>query len=459
VTDGIKICINTQTPLVQFLAPATHEVPSWVEIARDLSDLQENVDYQFSPGGVTRMVYPLVRTMLADGTLTDAHWVSLNPSGPETIAAGKLTLHHVALDRSRLSKYGRVKEVLWGAVHGTGEADAEAEAVFWSDDFSEYAYYNRLSAELIGSLDERHDFDVFYIHDFQQLPVGQMLGTLKPKVFRWHIPFDRSLIPDAWAETLGAYLNSYDLVIASSQRYLAALKAFGYRGRARRLYPYVDPREYTRPPPEEVTAVAGRFGVRPDDQVALVVARMDPMKGQDRAIRAVASLAARFPLLRLVLVGNGSFSGSPQGVGLSKSALWRARLEQLTSQLGVGSRVAFAGHLAQRELDAMYERCLFTVLPSIKEGFGLVVVESWLHERPALVTDRAGVVELVRPGVNALSFDPDQPMALAEGMAELLGDPSAARAMGTNGRRTARRCTLAAGVKEETELLRELAAS
>lgn len=54
----LSICINTQTPLVQFLAESPGMTPAE---GTDLATLQEGVDYRFSPGGVTRMVYPLIR--------------------------------------------------------------------------------------------------------------------------------------------------------------------------------------------------------------------------------------------------------------------------------------------------------------------------------------------------------------------------------------------------------------
>ncbi|MDG6964556.1 MAG: hypothetical protein JRM83_06140, partial [Nitrososphaerota archaeon] len=90
---------------------------------------------------------------------------------------------------------------------------------------------NRLTAELMKDLDKRHDFDLFYIHDFQQLPVGHMIGTLKPKVYRWHIPFETSMIPAQWTEPLSTYFNSYDLIVVSADKYLGSLKQFGYQGR------------------------------------------------------------------------------------------------------------------------------------------------------------------------------------------------------------------------------------
>lgn len=451
---GLSMCISTQTPLVQFLDPGSASAPA-PPASVDLARLTEGVHYRYTPGGVTRMVFPLLKRMLREGLLAAAHWVSLNPTGPASVEAERIRCHHVSLERERLASYGKAKETIWGAVHGL-EDPAPANDLFWTDDFTEFAYYNRRCAELIRRLDREHDFDLFYVHDFQQLPLGRMLSTLKPKIYRWHIPFEEAMIPAKWEEPLSAYLNSYDLVIVSSGGYLASLKEFGYTGRVQKVYPYVDPGQYTRPPREEVAAVSARLGVRPTDQVALVVARMDPMKGQDRAITALGSIAARHPRLKLVLVGNGSFSGSKGGVGLSKSDAWRTYLAALVARLGLERRVVFAGHLGQRELDAMYERCAFTVLPSVKEGFGLVVVESWLHRRAPLVTVRAGISELIEDGRNGLVFDPQDPNALPSQMERIMADRDLARAIGRRGFATSRRCTLEAGIGAETAAIQQL---
>jgi glycosyltransferase involved in cell wall biosynthesis len=453
--ERLSICINTQTPLVQFLTPPDgRPLDSSV---RDLAQLREGVDYRFSPGGVTRMVYPLVRRLLKDGILSEAHWVALNPRGPPSIRLGGLWLHNVSIDDERMAAYGKVKEVIWSRVHEL-DRPSEHSDLFWTEAFAEYAYYNRMTSERMRSLDDRHDFDAFYIHDFQQMPAGHMLATLKPKIFRWHIPFDATAIPDHWRSILKTYLDSYDVIVVSAQRYLDSLQALAPKGRILRMYPYVDPADYAHPDRATAVARTERFGLGTGDRIALLVGRMDPIKGQDLAIRAFAPLAAEFPRTKLVLVGNGSFSGSAAGLGLSKSARWRAQLEAEVAELGLAGRVVFTGHVDQGELDALYERCRFSILASVKEGFGLVAVESWLHGRPVIITERAGIAEIVEDGVHALLFDPDDPDALGRQMRRLWDDPGGklrARLV-RNGRILAEQCSIDAAEVAERSMLAEV---
>ncbi|MCI4345148.1 MAG: glycosyltransferase family 4 protein [Thermoplasmata archaeon] len=450
------MCINTQTPPVLFLiSPQKLELMPPLDAESGLSALAEGVDYRFSPGGVTRMVFPLVKRLLRSGVLGEAHWISLNPTAPATLTFEGVTLHNLALDPARLASYARTKEAIWGTVHGLPDTDLDEE-LFWSVDFTDYAYYNRITAERMRALDQEQDFDLFYIHDFQQLPVGQMLNTLKPKVFRWHIPFEEEKIPEAWKPALSSYFNSYDMVVVSTDRYLAALQSFGHSGAARRIYPYVDPSDYTTPTEEEMARVCARYQVEPGDVLLLVVGRMDPMKGQDRVLRALPRLVREEPRLKLALVGNGSFSGSGKGLGLSKSSAWREHLERLVDELGLRSRVVFTGHLPQRELDCFYERCSVALLPSLREGFGLVAVEGWLHHRPIVVTKRAGVAELIKEGSNGVLFDPDEPDELVVKMSKLLGDEALRRRLGRQGFTTARQCSIEAASEAEARLLAEV---
>jgi glycosyltransferase involved in cell wall biosynthesis len=425
----------------------------------DLTTLREGVDYRFSPGGVTRMVYPLVRRLIKDGVIEDAHWIALNPKAPPTIRLGPVTLHNVAIDSQKMVGYGEVKEAIWGRIHDIEPAEPRDD-LFWTEAFSSFSYYNRVTTERIQKLDEEFDFDAFYIHDFQQMAVGHMLGTMKPKIFRWHIPFDASVIPEEWRALLTTYLDSYDEIVVSADRYGESLEALGTKTRILRLYPFVDPEDYSRPPKSDVEEVSARVGLVETDVVALIVGRMDPIKGQDLAIEAFAEIATKYPDLKLVIVGNGSFSGSNAGLGLSKSGKWRAHLEEIVTRHRLPARVIFTGHLDQQALDALYERCSFTIMPSVREGFGLVAVESWLHERPAIITVRAGIAELVRDGFNALLFDPDDPGSLVKKMRLLMDDESGRvhAKLVRNGKATSRKCSLDSAVKAEKSMLLEVAA-
>jgi glycosyltransferase involved in cell wall biosynthesis len=456
--EKFSLCVSSQTPLIRFNVSLEDVLQKYEVLDQpiDLANLSEGEDYEFTAGGVTRMVFPMLRRMLDGGTLTNPHWVSLNPLGPERITAEGMTLDFVHLGKERMKGYGLAKETIWKALHGIQEGQESVDSLMWQDEFVDYIYYNRLSSEFVKKLDEENDFDMFYINDFQQLPMARMLHTLKPKVFRWHIPFDESLIPKMWRQFLTSYFNEYDAVIVSCRKYLDELKKFGYTGEAQYMYPYIDIDAYEKPSKSEIERFDQKFGIQENDRVLLVVARLDPMKGQDRAIKGFAKVARNFPNSKLVIIGDGSFSASKQGIGLSKAGIWLKHLRELVGKFGLEESVVFAGHLTHSELQAAYQRCELTILPSVLEGFGLVVIESWIYKKPTLVSSEAGISELIKQGENGFLFSPDDPGDLANKISTLLSDKDLARSLGVNGYKTSRQCSLDRALKLEAELMMDL---
>lgn len=455
---GLKICVNTQTPPLIFHSVIDGSPKDIGTVSRpvELDPRSGDKDFHLSPGGVTRMVLPLLEGMIAKRILDQAHWVSLNPSGPQHAVLRGINLHHVSLPEEKMEGYGRAKEAFWSALHGDASTSGTPSQVLWQDAFSDFTFYNRITAQEITQLDLTFDFDLFYIHDFQQLAVGHMLQTLKPKIFRWHIPFDDATIPKAWREYFSNYLNGYDAVIVSSEKYLEPLKRLGYTGDAHYVYPYIDPKPYKRPSRKKLDEFCRRFRLTPEDDVILVVARLDPMKGQDKAIIALGNVVEEVPNVKLLLVGNGSFSSSKEGIGLSKAVKWLEELKSLAKKLGIEDNVVYTGHVSQQELNAAYQRSDLTILPSIREGFGLVVIESWLFHKPTIVTRNAGIAELIDDGRNGLLIDPEDSEGIAEKIRMLLRSSTRAKNLADNGYASSKKCLISEGVKAESKLIREL---
>jgi glycosyltransferase involved in cell wall biosynthesis len=451
----LKICVNTQTPLLKFTASGLEALrrAGGTTAGLNLQDLREGTDFEFSPGGVTRMVLPLLTHMLNNGVLNDAHWVCLNPGAPAEVRMDGITIHHVSLLRERTAGYGLAKEIFWRAFHGLSKPSRES---LWAEGIVDYTYYNRVSAELMRQLDSQQDFDLFYIHDFQQLPTGHMLQTLKPKLLRWHIPFEESNIPNDWTDYLSAYLNSYDAIIVSCKKYVDALMSRGYQGEAFYVYPYIDQSSYENPTQHDLNEVRNRLNLHQNDRTILLVARLDPMKGQDAVVRAIPEVLHELGNVKLVMVGDGSFSSSKRGLGLSKSDRWLRELKGIAKKLRVEDNVIFAGYLPQRLLNAAYGLCDMTVLPSRQEGFGLVVVESWLYKKPTVVSTKAGISELVNDGTNGLLVDPTDPDAIAEKISTVLTDKALAIALGENGFLTSRKCLIDEGLRAELEVINKI---
>jgi glycosyltransferase involved in cell wall biosynthesis len=134
--------------------------------------------------------------------------------------------------------------------------------------------------------------------------------------------------------------------------------------------------------------------------------RLIASKRADVLVKAVAALER--PEVRLTIQGEGTE---------------RAALEGLVARLGLGAQVTFQGRLARFEdALALRKRHQIFCLPSISEGFGMVVIEAMGLGLPVVCTDIPVLREIA--GEAALFFRPDDPADLARQLRSLLDDGS-----------------------------------
>lgn len=120
----------------------------------------------------------------------------------------------------------------------------------------------------------------------------------------------------------------------------------------------------------------------------IVLGRLVPHKRVELAIDAFAKLVTERPSLRLQIVGSG---------------WWKPRLEEYAEAAGVTDRVTFTDHVSETEKHRLLARAWVLALPSLKEGWGLVVVEAGVHGTPAVgFRDAGGVQDSIRHGETGL---------------------------------------------------------
>jgi len=445
-----SLCVNSQTPLLRFLIPPDELA---ARLWRDpgptsLDTFTQGVEYVPTAGGVTQVVRPLLMSMLETGAIDQAHWLSIAPTARFRIKDGRISMHGVLLDPESLGAYTVAKERLWNTLHGLAHAPMEPS------DFQAFARYNwectRAMFRLAGEV------DLYYVHDFQQIQTGAMIGLAAPVVLQWHIPLLLDRLAPIHRRFILKGLESFDSVIVSCRRDLEALVAAGYHGRAFQVYPVLDPARLAPAKPEFTEGIDVRLGTSPDDRLVLCVGRMDPMKGQDVLLRAFRKLSTDHPNARLVLVGNGSFTSSASGgLGHSKADDWRRHLLDLVRSLGIEPQTRFVGFLSEEELKAAYGRADVVVLPSTREGFGLVVPEAWMFGTPVIVSDGAGVAELIVNGQNGLTFPSGDTDALVDRLGRMLADPTLRVEMGRRGKETAPVCFVENRLPDVLRILRD----
>ncbi|KXA91628.1 hypothetical protein AKJ57_00535 [candidate division MSBL1 archaeon SCGC-AAA259A05] len=450
--ERLSLCVATQTPAARFEVDLGEIYNKYGEAPEPLplDMLSEGEDYSQAPGGVTQLLPSLLQDLENKNTIKKPHWISLNPLGPEIALSETAILHSVNLPPRESALYGRFKEEFWKNIHGVEQGPIPKE------DFRGYALYNWLSAKKMLDLHSENEFDLFYIHDFQLLPVGSMIGPAAPKLYRWHTPLNFGYMLPQWQNFLLNYLNNFDATIVSCEEYKRSLLESGFDGDVYQLYPPIDPNEYGEISDVKIRKSCDKYNIDEGDQIILVVARLDPMKGQDIAIKGFTQIAKDYPDAKLVLIGNGSFSSSKKGgLGLPKGLRWKRELEDLASSLGVSDRIIFTGFVPGEELEAFLARSDVLILPSVLEGFGLTVLEGWEYEKPVIVSSETGVAELARDGKNSYVFNPSNPRELSEKIAKTLADPELADELGKKGRETAKQCHLSRISEKLSEIFLE----
>ena len=137
-----------------------------------------------------------------------------------------------------------------------------------------------------------------------------------------------------------------------------------------------------------------------------VVGRLVPHKQVEHAIDAVVALRTTLPDLRLVVVGSG---------------WWEDTLRDYVRAHGAQDLVTFTGHVDESRKHEIYERAWVLLLPSLKEGWGLVIGEAGMHATPTIAYRSAGGTrESIAHEHSGLLVD--DPAGLTEALRELIED-------------------------------------
>ena len=166
-------------------------------------------------------------------------------------------------------------------------------------------------------------------------------------------------------------------------------------------------------------AIRRELGLAVDDLVVTQIG-VRSWRGWQDVLDAMPAVAARFARARLLFVG----APPPRIAEIDAQA--RAR--------GLGGRVRAVGH--RTDVPAILAAS-DVVVDASYAGLGITgsIREALACERPVVATDLEGMPELVQDGETGLLVPPRTPAALAEAIARLFGDPTAAQAMARAGRK------------------------
>jgi glycosyltransferase involved in cell wall biosynthesis len=185
-------------------------------------------------------------------------------------------------------------------------------------------------------------------------------------------------------------------------------KLYGYDGEPAIVPELIELAEWRQLLARHAAPPAARFTV-------LSVGRFYRRKRIDVLLRAAAMLRERIPGLEVRIVGNG-----PR----------RDALHRIANRLQLGATVTWLGDVPRSQLVTEYVTSSLFAMPSVQEGFGIVLLEAMAAGKP-IAASRAAAIPEVAP--HAELVEPDSPAALASAIERLWRNPEACRAQAAVG--------------------------
>src|SRR5579863_1950379 len=167
------------------------------------------------------------------------------------------------------------------------------------------------------------------------------------------------------------------------------------------------------PSPQIRHAARTRWGITDESPLIGCVGVLLPDKGQDSLIRALASMRAEFPSVKLLLVGDG-----PD----------KHRLQQLAAKLNVADAVIFTGFVSAME--SVYPALDLFAFPSRFEGLGTSLLSAMSYAIPSVAFRTCAFPEIIEHGRSGLLAELNNDESLANSIAAILRNPEIALQIG-----------------------------
>ncbi|MGZ8879716.1 MAG: glycosyltransferase family 4 protein [Halobacteriota archaeon] len=348
--------------------------------------------YPYNVGGADKRLWELARK-LAENSKHEVHIYGMKWwQGPDTIVTNNVHLHGVCKVRELYNEDGlrSIKEAL--------------------------VFSLKVLLPLLKA-----DYDVIDCNQFPYLPCfsGKIASIIKrkPLVITWLEVWDTY-----WRSYLGTIGGSVGRIIERlTMRLPDGIVAISQKTR-------IDLIKRGKVRPERIDVIPVGIDLERIAKIAparestdvLFAGRLIHEKRVDLLLNAIAVAKKEIPTITCAIIGDG-----PE----------RGLLEDLAVKLGVEENVSFTGFVDQDGLTAYMKASKVFVLPSIREGFGLVIVEANACGLPVISIrhDMSAVRELVEDGVNGFLVNDISSREIAEAITKLVTDEALRERLAENG--------------------------
>lgn len=158
-----------------------------------------------------------------------------------------------------------------------------------------------------------------------------------------------------------------------------------------------------------------RYGLSSQDIVLLTLTRLssrEQYKGYDNVLHSLSEIKKSHPGIKYLVIGK-------------YDAAEKQRMDKMIAQLGLQQQVIFAGFIPEEELGAHYSIADMYIMPSKKEGFGIVFIEAMFYGKPVIAGNKDGSVDALDNGKYGLLVDPDNQQEITNAITKMINNASA----------------------------------
>jgi glycosyltransferase involved in cell wall biosynthesis len=281
-------------------------------------------------------------------------------------------------------------------------------------------YFRVFDRTLLPRAIQKHGIDVFhgpnhYLPARRQVPQIVTYHDLAEAKFQLADPDEQARQQDA----VRRCLSRADRVIALSKCTKRDVLDYGYLDqKVQVIYQGGNVDAVGEPSPEQVEKVRQKYGLR--GRYVLFIGSLVPRKNLGMLLRAYAAVSGRLEDRPQLVLGGANDTETYE------------KLRVLADSLGIADSVVYTGYLTNDEVTGLYGGASTFVLPSLYEGFGMVVLEAMAHGVPVIATRAGSLGEVV--GEAGVLVDIDDDAALADAMHSVLTDSSVAKDLADRGR-------------------------
>ena len=169
------------------------------------------------------------------------------------------------------------------------------------------------------------------------------------------------------------------------------------------------------PPPIQTkkdTNLLARYGINADDKVLLTLTRLagkEKYKGYDQVIQSVYNLKGKYPSIKYLIVGK-------------YDSAEKERLDAIINRLGLQDHIIFTSFILDEDLAAHYTLADLYIMPSQKEGFGIVFIEAMFYGKPVIAGNMDGSADALKNGRFGLLVNPNNQQQITDAIIEVLNN-------------------------------------